>query len=55
MNSDEVRITLSEDDSRWLEDSADIQAADASEQSSQGKPSIRAEDLFAQNLLTSFQ
>ena len=48
MNSDEIHITLSEVDARWLEDSANIQAADASEQSSQGKPNIRAEDLFTQ-------
>lgn len=30
----------------WLEDSAYIKAADASERRSKGKPDVKAEDLF---------
>lgn len=33
---------------QWLEDSADIKAADASERRSKGKPNVKAEDLFAE-------
>ena len=33
---------------RWLEDSADIKAADTAERQSKGKPNVKAADLFAQ-------
>ena len=33
---------------RWLEDSADIKAADTAMRQSKGKPNVKAEDLFAE-------
>ena len=33
---------------QWLEDSADIKAADTAERQSKGKPKVRAAGLFAQ-------
>lgn len=33
---------------QWLEDSADIKAADTAERQSKGKPNVRAADLFAE-------
>ncbi len=33
---------------QWLEDSADIKAADTAERQSKGKRNVRAADLFAQ-------